>query len=186
MEPRDDSNLMQALAAGDRGALRVLYQRHVGFVYRVACRFLFDPEEARDITQSVFVTVLESAHRYTPSARLTTWLYRIVVNRCLNHKSKAARRLDPSPDRHHRLEQLPAPDEDRPDRKLERERLRARLRASLLRLPPRQRLALILQRFEGMRYEQIAEVLGCSKSSVESMLYRARQTLKREWSAWQH
>lgn len=182
MDARDDSSLMQAVAAGDRAALRVLYERHAGFVHRTAWRFLYDSEEARDITQSVFVTLLESARRYEPSARFTTWLYRIVANRCLNHKAKAERRLRVHPADHDRLEQVPAPSADRPDRRLDRDRLQARVRAAVLRLPRRQRLALALQRFEGLRYEQIAEILGCSKSSVESMLYRARQALKREWS----
>jgi len=182
MDARDDNSLMRAVAAGDRGALRALYERHAGFVYRTAYRFLFDPEDARDITQSVFVTVLESAHRYEPCARLTTWLYRIVANRCLNHKSKADRRLRGSAEEQDRLEQLPAPEAEQPDQRLESDRRQARLRAALLRLPRRQRLALVLQRFEGMRYEQIAQILGCSKSSVESMLYRARQALKRDLS----
>jgi RNA polymerase sigma-70 factor (ECF subfamily) len=173
---------MLALASGDRGALRVLYERHAGFVYRTAYRFLYDSEEAQDIAQSVFVTLLESSRRYKPSARFTTWLYRIVVNRCLNHKSKADRRLRAPREDHDRLEQVPAPEGDRPDRRLEHNRQLARLRDALLRLPRRQRLALVLQRYEGMRYEQIAEVLDCSKSSIESMLYRAREALKREWS----
>ena len=170
---------MRSVAAGDRLALRVLYERHAGFVFRTAYRFLFDEEDARDMTQSVFVTVMQTAYRYKPEAKLTTWLYRVVVNRCLNHRSKASHRLRDSQNEHAFPERVPAPEEGRPDRLTERAEQTARLRDALLQLPERQRIALILKRFEEMSYEEIAEALDCSKSSVESLLYRARQSIIR-------
>jgi RNA polymerase sigma-70 factor (ECF subfamily) len=181
MNTEDDRTLMGHVAAGDRQALRVLYERHVGFVYRVALRFLGDAEDARDITQSVFVTIMQSAHRYRPEAKPTTWIYRVVVNRCLNHRSRASRRLRASlSDRD--LEALPASQEDQPDRMLDRAEQRGRLLFAIRELPERQRMALILSRFEGQRYEEIAGVLGCSKKSVESLLVRARRSLSRHLS----
>jgi RNA polymerase sigma-70 factor (ECF subfamily) len=170
---------MQDLAAGDRQALRVLYERHAEFVFRTAYRYLGDKEDALDITQSIFVTVMQSAHRYRPDGKLTTWLYRVVVNRCLNHRSRASHRLRGSRDEHDRIEQVPAPEEGRPDRLVERSRQRARVQAALLRLPQRQRMAVVLKRFEEMSYEEIAGALGCSRSSVESLLFRARRSLER-------
>ncbi|MBW2702961.1 MAG: sigma-70 family RNA polymerase sigma factor [Deltaproteobacteria bacterium] len=179
MRPTDDKELMRSVAGGDREALQVLYERHANFVFRIAYRFLFDEEEARDITQSVFVTVMQAAHRYKPEAKFTTWLFRVVVNRCLNHRSKASHRLHSAPDEHDPLENIPAPEEEQPDRILERARRMSDLRDALLQLPERQRMAVVLKRFEEMSYEEIAEALGCSKSSVESLLFRARQSLKR-------
>ena len=179
MKPIDDKQLMMSVADGDREALRVLYERHADFVFRIAYRFLFDEEDARDITQSVFVTLMQTAHRYKPKAKLTTWLYRVVVNRCLNHRSKASHRLRVAPDKHDPLERIPAPEEEQPDRILERARRMSGLRDALLQLPERQRMAVVLKRFEEMSYEEIAEALGCSKSSVESLLFRARRSLKR-------
>lgn len=175
----DSKELMRRVAAGDRRALKVLYERHAGFVFRTAYRFLFDEEDARDITQSVFVTVMQTAHRYKPEAKLTTWLYRVVVNRCLNHRSRAGSRLRGPQNGHDLLERVPAPEEGRPDRLMERAGQMARLRDALLQLPKRQRMALILKLFEEMSYEEIAEALGCTKSSVESLLFRARQSIKK-------
>ncbi len=169
---------MRDLAAGDRQALRILYDRHAEFVFRTAYRFLLDEEDARDITQSVFVTLMQAARRYRPEAKLTTWLYRIVVNRCLNHRSKASYRLRADSDELDQLENVPAPDEVRPDRLVELAGQRDLLRAALIRLPERQRAALILKHFEDMSYKEIAEILGCSKSSVESLIFRARRSLK--------
>ncbi len=174
----EDNELMKDVAARDRQAVKILYERHVEFVFRVAYTFLFDEDDARDITQSVFVALMESAHRYSPAAKFTTWLYRIVANRCLNHRSKARRRLRGSQPDRDILEQIPASEEARPDRCLERAERVARVRRALLKLPERQRLAVVLRHFEEMRYEEIATALGCSKRSVESLLFRARQSLR--------
>ncbi len=177
----DDFTLMRSLAEGDREALRVLYERHADFVYRVAYRFLGNAEDARDITQSIFVTMAESAPEYRPEAKLTTWIYRIVVNRCLSHRVKASRRLRAYlSDRD--FEELPASEADRPDRIAGRTERRARLLAAMQKLPERQRIAVILSRFEGQSYQQIASVLGCSTKSVESLLVRARRSLARQFS----
>ena len=174
-----DDQLMRDLALGNRQALGILYERHAAFVFRIAYRFLFNEEDARDITQSVFVTLMQSAHRYRPDAKLTTWLYRIVVNRCLNHRSRASHRLRGSRNEHDRREQVPAPEEGQPDRLVDRARQRARLEAALLELPERQRMALLLKRFEEMSYQEIAEAVGCSRGSVESLLFRARRSLRK-------
>lgn len=170
---------MEYLANGDRQALHVLYERHAEFVHRVAYRFVGNEEDARDITQSVFIIVMQTAHRYKPEAKLTTWLYRVAVNRCLNHRSRASSRLRDLQNQRDIPERVPAPEDDQPDRIMERAEQMARLRKALLQLPDRQRMALVLKRFEGMSYEEIAEALGCSKSSVESLLFRARRSIRR-------
>lgn len=169
---------MRSVAAGDRQAFKVLYERHADFVFRTAYRFLFDEEDARDITQSVFITVMQVAHRYRPEAKLTTWLHRVVVNRCLNYRARASHRLRASQHESDLLDQVPAPEEDRPDHLLDRARRAAHVRDALLELPERQRMAVVLRRFEDLSYEEIAEALGCTRSSVESLLFRARQSLR--------
>lgn len=168
---------MTDLAAGDRRALGILYERLSERVFRTAYRFLLDEDDARDVTQSVFVALLESASRYRPEAQLGTWLYRIVTNRCLNHRSEARRRLRGTRGEHRRIAELPAPDEQGPDQVLERAEERERVRAAMLRLPARQRIALVLRFFERRSYAEIAGILDCSRSSVESLLFRARRSL---------
>ncbi len=176
MAPLDDSTMMKKLAQGDRQALRDLYERHAEFVYRIAYLFLGNEADARDITQSVFIKMMESANRYQPEAKLTTWIYRIVVNRCLNHQSSASRRLRMFLSEKE-LARISDSEEIRPDRIVERAEQHARLQAAMRKLPRRQRMALILSRFEGQCYKEIASVLGCSTKSVESLLVRARQSL---------
>jgi RNA polymerase sigma-70 factor (ECF subfamily) len=172
-----DENLMNGLRAGDRRALRVLYERHAEFVFRTAYRFTFDEEEARDITQSVFVTLLESARSFEPRAKLTTWLYRVVVNRCLDHRSAARARLRAVGDDRDQLDKVPAAEETQPDRLVDQARTTQRLRDVLRQLPERQRMALALKLFEELSYEEIAEIMGCSRGTVEALLFRARRSL---------
>ena len=181
MTPSDDSTIMESLAMGDRRAFRLFYERYAEFIYRIAYRFLGNPEDARDITQSVFVTIVQSAHRYRPEAKLSTWIYRIVINRCLNYRSKVDRRLRVSATERE-LEDIPAPEEKRPDRLMDRAEQRASLSAAIQALPERGRMAVILCCYEGKSYKEIADLLGCSKKSVESLLVRARRSLAEYFS----
>lgn len=168
---------MAGLAAGEMDALGLLYRRHAEFVFRIAYRFVRDEEDAQDITQSVFVSLMQSARRYRPEAKVTTWIYRLVVNRCLNHRSRARRRQRATSGDRRALEAASAPVWEQPDQLVERAEQATRLREALLLLPERQRMALLLRTDEGLSYVEIASVMGCSRSSVESLLFRARATL---------
>jgi RNA polymerase sigma-70 factor (ECF subfamily) len=115
----------------------------------------------------------------------TTWLYRIAANMCLNELRRRKRTqevsLDASSDGDEwKVEnRMVAQEEMRPDTNMEREERKRIVQESLDALPPNQRMAVILKRFEGLSYQEIAEVMHVSVSSVESLLFRARQTLKK-------
>lgn len=168
---------MAGLAAGEMEALGVLYRRHAEFVFRIAYRFVRDEEDAQDITQSVFVSLMQSARRYRPESKVTTWIYRIVANRCLNHRSRAGGRQRMTSSMPEALAAAPAPEWERPDQLALRAEQTTRLREALLGLPERQRMALLLRTDEGLSYAEIASVMGCSRSSIESLIFRARTAL---------
>ncbi len=173
----DDDALMRRLAAGELPALEALYRRHADRVFATAYRFLLDEHDASDITQAVFAGLPRAARRYQARGRFAAWLRRLVVNRCLNQRARAGRRLRaPAPD----AGALAAPEHQRPDRRAEQRQQLDRLRRALLRLPARQRLALILKRFEELSYAEIAAALDCSPAAVESLLHRARRRLQRQ------
>ncbi|MHB8879192.1 MAG: RNA polymerase sigma factor [Myxococcaceae bacterium] len=174
----DDWSLAGRAFAGDRAALHALYQRHGDFVFRAALRHLGDEDEARDVVQDVFAGLFGRARAYTAQGRFTTLLWRVVANRCLNERARPHRR-DRARGIADEEEALAAPAaaEEQPDRQLERRQTREAVRAAILSLPERQRLALVLSRYEGLSYEEIAQALSCSVSSVESLLFRARQNL---------
>jgi RNA polymerase sigma-70 factor (ECF subfamily) len=175
--PAAEAQLAARASSGDRAALRELYLLHRDAAWRVAVRFLGDEADARDVVQDVFVTLLSRPDSYAPSSRFSTWLWRVVANRCLNRRAKTGFRGGP---RDAGAEPLDALAED-PGRSPEAALLRAeaatRVRAAIDALPERQRLAVLLSRFEGLSYEEIAAALETSVSSVESLLFRARRAL---------
>ncbi len=164
--------------AGERAAWRELYERHVEFVFRVAARFLGDEAEARDVAHDVFVSVFARISTYRPAGRFRTYLYRVAANRCLNERALFRHRRSAGHDEDvlaAAVDGSASPEED-----LAREQEAARVREAIARLPERQRLAVILSRFEDLSYEEIAAALDTTVSSVESLLFRARRTLAKD------
>ena len=170
-----DADLMSRAGEGDRVAWQMLYARHRQFVYATAFRFLDDEAAARDVTQDVFVSLFSHAGAYRSTAKFQTFLRRVTVNRCINERASARNRhAVESPDQ--ALATVAGHRED-PEAQLERDQTAAVVRDAVAALPARQRMAVILSRFEGLSYEEIAQALDCSVSSVESLLFRARQNL---------
>ena len=175
-----DGELMSRAGEGDRSAWKALYVRHRDLVFRTALRFLADEPAARDVTQDVFVSVFAHARSYRPTGSFLSYLRRVTVNRCINARASAhAARRHPSSEDVLRevVDHSPGP-----EARLEQKETAAAVRAAVAALPPRQRMAVILSRFDGLSYEEIAAALECSISSVESLLFRARQTLARTLS----
>jgi len=174
--PDPDAELMQQVARGDHEAFNILVQKYRPPVLNTAFRYVGDREEAEDLAQEAFLRVYQARHRYRPTAQFSTWLYRIVANVCLD----ARRRRQARP-----VESLEALGEEpaeahspSPHEAVERTELQAAVRAAIAALPPRQRLAVILHRYEGRSYQEIADALDCSVSAVETLLHRAKQNLK--------
>lgn len=176
-----DAELMRRLGVGDMSALAELVRRHQQRVRALAYRLTGRWDVADDVAQDTFVKLHRVAGRYRPTAALSTWLYRMVVNLCLDLRRR--RRAVSLGNAAELLPGEPAADECL----VRRERIDAIQRA-VAELPERQRAALVLHRFEGLSHMQIAEVTGWSPAAVESLLVRAYAQLRerlREWSASQ-
>ena len=178
---------MLRVKAGDEEAFRDLIERHQRAVISVIYRALGDAWEAEDIAQRVFIQVFRSARRYQPTAKFTTWLYTITHNAIRNEYRRRARHAAESFDALTQPGEAGEPGAQLADLRatdpsqtvIERE-LQESIEAAVQLLPDAQRTAVILCRFEGLPYEEIAVVLGCSVSAVKSLLHRARATLKEE------
>jgi len=176
-----DARLMLLAGRGDRSAFRTLVDKYqaplTNFLYRV----VLDQAEAEDLAQDVFVRMHQASGRYRPEAKFSTWLYRIATNVALNALKSKRRRPTASLDAMEErggVNQVPAAAEQRPDRELEREETIRAVDRALRHLPERQRMAVVLQRFEGLSYEEIGEALSVSVEAVDSMLRRAKAALR--------
>ena len=172
-----DVELMQAVAHGDMGKLGVLVQRHQGQSLALAYRTLGNWDQAEDVVQEAFIRVHKAAKRYRPDAKFTTWLYRIVVNLCLDEKRRTQRAGFYIADIGDRQSGNPLDD---PAAVQEKNEQIQKVWQALDRLNKRQRTAVVLHRFEGLSHQEIAEVTGWSTSAVESLLVRAYRNLRRD------
>ncbi len=171
-----DEQLLTLIKRGDIDAFEALAGRYQKSALRAARRFVGDEHEAEDMAQEAFLQVYRNAHQFRSDARFKTWFFRILTNLCLNHlKKKRPDYFDDPPF------EIPAGDD--PARAFElREQRRAIFRA-VLKLPPRQRMAFILCCFEELSYADAAHCLNLSVKAVESLMVRARRTLRGELSA---
>lgn len=174
-----DTQLMLQARGGDADAANTLIRRNFERIGRYISRLVHDARPVEDLTQDVFLQAFTHADRYQPTAKVTTWLYRIATNTALNYLKQPERRRrvgDVEPGVHE-----PATSGvDSPDRQLSLSELQQRVAESIAALPTKQRVALTLFQYEGCSYEQIAVVLDVSVEAVRSLLMRARTTLRRQ------
>jgi RNA polymerase sigma-70 factor (ECF subfamily) len=169
-----DAELVAACLAGRTGAFDLVVERHQRTVYQLCYRFVGNHEDASDLTQDVFVRAYRGLRNFRGQSSLSTWLYRIGVNVCLNRVSARKPDTEPIDARAH----VDARIESASDRLLRHERA-ARVRAAIAQLPRKQRAALILRMYHDMAHNEIAEVLGSSVGAVKANVFHALQNLKK-------
>jgi RNA polymerase sigma-70 factor (ECF subfamily) len=174
----NDREVIEACQRGDYDAFRLLFEAHKDRVYSIALRYSGDRAAAMDIAQDTFLKLLSSIRDFRADASFESWLYRIVVNRCLDHKRRGRRW---APFLGGFLDALSAPAESALN-KLLRDEKEQSVQEIVGRLPPEQRIVVVLRYTEGLPYENIAEILGCSAGTVASRLNRAHKILQRRLS----
>ena len=177
MRPSDlatlsDEALMKRIQEDDDLAYRLLVERHVQRMHRLALRILNDHARAEDAVQDAFLQVwIKRSDWHDRGARFTTWLYRVVFNRCLDIKRR-------------RREAALKEEDDRPDdgpdvlANMHQNQIAARLREAMAELPEQQYMALMMYYHEGYNARQVAEFLNTSTNAIESLLKRGRKNLR--------
>jgi len=176
-----DEDLMLAYAAGDAAAFDALYARHKGGVYRYLLRQCRQGGVADELFQDVWMNLIRARASYAPTAKFTTWLYRLAHNRLIDHyRASAHLTLVSADDEAHvdAIAALPGVRGDEPQVRAENRELGERLRAAVAALPPAQREAFLLQQEGGLSLAEIAELTGVGTETVKSRLRYALAKLR--------
>jgi RNA polymerase sigma-70 factor (ECF subfamily) len=166
----DDAQLVRRCREGDDRGFEILVRRYQGPVYHVALRMVRDPEEARDLAQTVFLKIYQHLDGYDPAQRFYSWMYRIAIHEALNHLR-----------RHGRTEPMdgdtasPRPDPERLALEADVSRV---VQEALMTLPAHERAVVVLRHFAELSYQEIAEAVGVPEKTVKSRLFTGRQRLR--------
>lgn len=175
MKHLSDQELMKVVQSGDYSPASEIYDRYSARIYNFAFRFLKNAEAAEDATQEVFVKMLKHANQFQGDAKLSTWLFSIAANWCRDYLRKSDNKAKDSEDV---LVTLPS-SEHSPERNLEARESEVRVQKALSALTPEQREAIVLSRYQGLSYAEIAQIAGCSEGAVKTRVFRAMETLKK-------
>ncbi len=175
-------DVIEACQRGDEEAFRVLFEAHKDRVYSIALRYAGDSTAAMDIAQDTFLKLLSNIRQFRGDSSFESWLYRLVVNSCLDYHRRRRRfkpllgdALDQALDRFRAPRESALHD-------LLREEQEERVQQVVAQLPEEQRMVVVLRYTDGLSYEEIADLLGCRRGTVASRLNRAHKTLERRLS----
>jgi RNA polymerase sigma-70 factor (ECF subfamily) len=174
MRERDaDMRILEACRLGDRAAFHDLFLRYKDRVYSIALHYTGDDAAAKDVSQTVFLKLFTLVSQFRYESEFSTWLFRVVANACFDDRRRRAR-LRPLEDF---AEPRPSRYDGPQERLAERRDVEEAVRAAVAELPPKLRMAIVLRYLEGMSYDEIASVLGCSMGTVASRLNRGHKEL---------
>lgn len=175
--------LVQELKEGKESAFKAIVDNYQDMVYNNCLSIVKSEEDAEDIAQEVFVQVYQSIHSFKGESKLSTWIYRIATTKSLDHERKKKRKKrfgfvksifgDDS-----EIVVNP-PDFNHPGVTLDRKENAAKLFGAIDKLPENQRVAFLLNKVEGLTYQEVSEVMEVSVSSIESLLHRAKNNLRK-------
>ena len=179
-----DEQLIGLIRDGDRASFDVLVGRWQGPLYNLAYKFLGQREEAKDVCQETFLRVYSQASRFREGAKFSTWLYQIALNLCRDIARRRRRwdRIVLRPSNRGEESQQPifdaADDREGIEEVAIRENDRRLVRAALAEISAEQREVLIMKEFQGLKFREIAEILGCPESTVKSRMYYGLSSLR--------
>jgi RNA polymerase sigma-70 factor (ECF subfamily) len=174
-----DTDLISRAAGGDSSAFQALVERHRSMVYRVAYQFAGNHHDAEDIAQEVFIKVYRSLDRFRQDAQLTSWMYRIVMNACIDHRRRQ-RLAVAAPFGEEAEQRMLNTPEERPDpeERAYAGELGQVLESEIGRLPNGQRVVFVMRHHQGMKLSEIAGALGLAEGTVKRQLHAAVHRLR--------
>jgi RNA polymerase sigma-70 factor (ECF subfamily) len=181
----EEKQLIQALKNSDESAFRELVKKHELNVYNTCIGMLGNEDNAKDISQDVFIEVFRSIHKFRGDSKISTWLYRLAVNKSLNHiRDNKKHRIVRSIQRFFTKEENERLDlqdfsSQNAEQEIEQDEHSKALHNALDKLPENQKTAFVLKNYDNLSYKQISEIMELSNSSVESLIHRAKVNLQK-------
>ena len=174
----EDENLIEAIADGNRSAFSELVNRHTKKFYYLSYRMIFNKNDAEDIVQDCFIKLWKKPTMWQKgkNTKFTTWFYRVVSNACIDHNRKHSRVF------HIKKEELIEDDRTAADEEMYKTQQEKMIQAVIIELPEKQQQALNFSYYEELSNKETAEIMQISVKAVESLLVRARKTLKEKIS----
>jgi RNA polymerase sigma-70 factor (ECF subfamily) len=174
-----DTDLISRAAGGDTSAFQALVERHRSMVYRAAYQFAGNHHDAEDIAQEVFIKVYRSLDRFRQDAQLTSWMYRIVMNACIDHRRRQRPAVTAPFGEEAEQRMLNTPeDTPGPEERAYAGELGQVLESEIGRLPNGQRVVFVMRHHQGMKLCEIAEALGLAEGTVKRQLHAAVHRLR--------
>lgn len=180
-------DFIQKLKDGKESAFKECVELHKDKVLSTCYHFLQNKIDAEDIAQEVFMEVWQSIHKFKEDASLSTWIYRIAVNKSLDHLKKKKRKKRygfqvPIDNQNEDKPEIQIANGNTPENILEHKERTIILHNALNKLPENQKVAITLSKYEGYSYKEIAEIMATSVSAVESLIFRGMKNLKKHLS----
>jgi RNA polymerase sigma-70 factor (ECF subfamily) len=180
----NETTFITAIQNNEPEAYRTLVLNHQDMIVNTCYGFVKNLADAEDVAQEVFIEVYRSIHKFRADAKLSTWLYRIAVNKSIDFLRKKKRKswlgsfqgMFESEDK---VKAIADQKQPTPQRALEQLERREVLQSAIDKLPNNQRIAFTLHKYEGLSYKEMAEVMEVSLSAVESLMHRAKKNLKK-------
>ena len=178
----EEKEILSGLKSGNREAFKNLVNAYSDRVYNTALGFLRNPEDAEDVAQEVFIEVFNSIGKFKGDSKLATWIYRITINKSLDFlkKRKSKKRfafVTSIFSKEGAAEDIP--DFEHPGVLMENKERAKVLFSAISKLPDSQKTAFTLNKIEDLTYKEISDIMDTSVSSVESLIYRAKENLKK-------
>ncbi len=179
-DKRGDTEIITDILNGDRESFRVLAERYSDTLFRVTMGYLHSKEDAEDLVQEVLIKVFNSLDTFKGDSKLSTWLYRITVNACLNEIDKRGRRglFERIEDGMAKIINKGGAGRD-PQESMIADEVKIAVRKAIDSLPDKQKTAFILQKYQDLSQKEIASIMQISEGSVEQLLMRGKENLKR-------
>lgn len=174
-----DAGFQKIYKKNKHQGLEILYERYKKYVYTIAYHYAGNTDDALDLTQEVFVSIFKSLDNFKEELSILPWVKRITINKCLNfiRDRKEAVSLNQTIDDGNEIQDL-LPSHENTESKVQYLDTKKSLETAISKLPPEERMAVILRHMKGMKYEDIAKIMEVPLGTVKTLLHRGRKTIK--------